>query len=437
MQTSDNMIEREQPQALEAERSVLGGILIDSEALSKVAGHLVSDDFYLESHRKIFAAMLELFFDSQTVDLVTLADLLRAKGQLEAVGGATYLATLSENTFTAASIKAHAELIKRDARKRLTIEILRDGLNTAFEPGGDPVMAAGEIASRLLGLQEGQTNGFLHIHDLVVDAMKQIEKAAETKTAIGRIPTGLNQFELCCGSVRRGQLVVVGGRTSTGKTSFGLTVARHAAAQGYGAAFVSAESPLNEVTLRLLSQVTQIENIKLQNGLLHGRDIERLSDSAGRLSDLPIWALGGVRNWDSIKGFVRGLKARQPGLSLVLLDYAQLLDARTDERRRDLEVSKISKESKSLAIELNMGVFLLSQLNRDLEKQERKPRLSDLKESGSLEQDADIVFLLSHDRDQEERVDLDVAKMRDGRANVVIPMRFNGNTVSFTDWVEG
>jgi replicative DNA helicase len=384
----------------------------------------------------IFAAMLELFFESQPTDLVTVSDLLKAKGQLGDVGGASYLASLRENTFTTASIKTHAELIKRDARKRVLIQIHRDALAAAFEPGGDPIMEAGETASRLLALQDGHTPGFLHVHDLVAGAMKQIEKAAETKSAIGKIPTGLNQFEHCCGSVRRGQLVVVGGRTSTGKTSFGLTVARHAAAQGCGAAFVSAESPLDEVTLRLLSQVTQIENIKLQNGILKDQELTLLVNRAGRLSDLPIWALGGVRNWDSIKGYVRGLKARQPALSLVLIDYAQLLDVRTDERRRDLEVSKISKESKSLAIELNLAVFLLSQLNRDLEKQERKPRLSDLKESGSLEQDADTVFLLSHDRDQQGRVDLDVAKMRDGRANVLIPMRFNGNTVSFSDWAD-
>jgi replicative DNA helicase len=215
-------------------------------------------------------------------------------------------------------------------------------------------------------------------------------------------------------------------------------VGRHIAANGHGVAFVSAESPLDEITLRLLSQMTQIENIKLQNGLLRDAEISRLSMGAERLSNLPLWVLDKIQNWELIKSFVRGHRARHPDLAAVIIDYAQLLDARTNERRRDLEVSKISKESKAMALELDIAVFLLSQLNRDLEKQnERKPVLSDLKESGSLEQDADIVFLLSHDKSEPGRVDLDVAKMRDGRAKVIIPLRFDGATVSFGDWIPG
>jgi replicative DNA helicase len=428
-----------QPQNLDAERAVLGGVLGDNEALGAVLGILQPADFYREAHRKIFSAMLDLNEQRKPIDLITLSDTLKAGDNLDAVGGSSYLAALQESTPTAANIRHHAGIVKRCADLRRQIEIFREGLELAATTNDDPAIVASAIASKLMSFQSTQTTGFVRIDELVRRGLKRIETAYENNTPILGIPTGLNVVEKQCGAIRKGHLVVVGGRTSTGKTSLALCIARNAATGGCPSAFISAESPLDEITVRLLSQVSGVENSRLQYGLLRDADIRRVVDSAARLSDLPLWFLGGVQKWELIKAVVRGLKARHPDLGLVAIDYAQLLQATATEKKRYLEVSKISAESKALALELDIAVFLLSQLSREPEKNhDRPPKLSDLRESGSLEQDCDICFLLYHDKNRQDEslVYLSVAKMRDGRTDV-IPMRFDKKTVTFTEWVEG
>lgn len=440
MQTDSNIdasLERPAPQDLTAERAVLGGILVDNESIGRVLGVLQPEDFYRESHRKIFRAMIDLYEEKKPLDLVILSDLLNARGNLEAVGGSAYIVSLLESTPTAANIQYHGELVKRGAYQRKQIEVLREGMERAYSSIDDPAVAAAETASRLLSLQNGHAKGFVHIAQLIPPNLKRIEQAVDSKTPIIGLPTGLTEFEARCGSIKRGHLVIVGGRTSTGKTSLGLCMARSSAVKGCPVAFVSAESPLDELTVRLLSQVTKIENVKLQRGILQDREIARLADGAGRLGELPMYLLGGVRTWELIKAYVRGLKARQRTLGMVVVDYAQLLSVNVAEKKRYLEVSKISSDSKALALELDLAVILLSQLSRDPEKQgNRRPMLSDLRESGSLEQDGDIVLLLYQDKKaQKDFVELICAKFRDGRVDT-IPMRFNTEIVSFTDWVE-
>jgi replicative DNA helicase len=224
-----------------------------------------------------------------------------------------------------------------------------------------------------------------------------------------------------------------------GKTSFATTIGKTAAERGYPLAFVSAESPPSKIVLRLLSQASGVENVRLHTGILRDADFGQLTDAAGRLAKLPMWFLGGLRSWERIKAWLRGIKLREPNLALVIIDYAQLLSAPVGEGKRYLEVSKISAESKGLALELNSAVLLLSQLSRDPEKQPNKrPKLSDLRESGSLEQDADQVFLIyrefyydkSKDRDIAE---LNIAKNRDGRTGV-IKVRFKEETLTFGNW---
>lgn len=422
------------PHNPDAESAVLGGILADNDGLGKVLGIIQAEDFYRESHRKIFAAYLDLNEQTKPIDLITLSDHLKSQDDLEAVGGATYLASLEHPT--AANIAFHAKIIRRSADQRRQIELGRELIQRAARAYEDPAVVASSIASKLLSFQSTQTSGFIRVDELVTRALKRIETAYESKTLLKGIPSGLNVFERECGAIRRGQLVVIGGRTSTGKTSLALCMARAAAGGGFPAAFVSAESPLDEITIRLLSQVSGVENTRLQYAALKDADLGRLANSAEHLFDLPIWLLGGVQKWELIKAVTRGLKAKIPELAIVFVDYAQLLDAKTEQRRRDLEVSKISAESKALAIELDMAVCLLSQLNRELEKQnEREPILSDLKESGSLEQDADVVLLLYRNKasDDDTRVFIKAAKVRDGRTDI-IPMRFDKRTVSFTDW---
>ncbi len=426
------------PQNLEAESAVLGGILDDHAALDVVLGILEPGDFYRESHRKIFRAMIDLHEQRKPVDLIMLNDALAAADNLEAVGGAAYIAGLHDSTPTAANIRYHAALVKRCADLRRQIEVFREALERAGNGLEDPAELAGVVASKLLSFRSAQSCGFISIQDIIVRGLKRIEAANENKSPLRGIPTGITSFEKQCGALRPGNLLVIGGRTSTGKTSLALGIARSAAASGFTSAFVSAESPLPEIAVRLLSQASGIENTKLSHGLLRDADFSRVMDSAARLADLPLFFLGGCQRWEIIKSFARGLKSRHSGLSLICLDYAQLLQAPTAEKKRYLEVSKISSESKALALELDVAVILLSQLSREQEKQaDRAPKLSDLRESGSLEQDADIVFLLHHPKsDDESLVNIHVAKNRDGRTDV-LPMRFDKRTVNFSDWIEG
>jgi replicative DNA helicase len=426
------------PQNLEAERSVLGGILRDNESIVQVQEILRAEDFYLESHRKMFQAMAELADRSAPIDLLILSDLLKAKGDIESIGGTASIAQLAEEIPTAVNIAHYARIVKRCSEQRSAISILQRGIEHARLSGADVSDVVATLTSQLLKLQGTTRQGF-HISELLPRCLKEIENAFHSKGRIVGVPTGLSEFELSYGGLSRGDLAVIGGRASMGKTSFATTIAKNAAEQGFTVAFVSAESPPSKIVLRLLSQASGIENVRLHTGILRDSDFGKLIAAAGRLADLPMWFLGGTRSWELIKTWLRGVKLRDPKLALVVIDYAQLLSAPVEEKKRYLEVSKISAESKGLALELNAATLLLSQLSRDIEKQsDKRPRLSDLRESGSLEQDADLVFLLfrewSYDKSKDRNdAELNLAKNRDGRTGV-INIRFDEETLTFSDY---
>ncbi len=429
------------PQNLEAESAVLGGILLENEALVRVLQTLTPEDFYRESHGKIFQAMIELWNRKEPIDLITLSDYLNGRGELGEIGGSSYLASLAGTIPTSANITYHARIVKETSGKRHMIEILRDGLEQAYSYHDTLSTITSGLLNNISPFQNGDRKGCVHISDVLKDSIKQIEQAFESKTPVG-IPTGLTELEKRYGGFRRGDLVVIGGRTSMGKTSLATTMAKNAAQKGYPVAFVSAESTPAEIVKRMLSEASGIENIRLQNGILRDGDFRSLVAGAGRLEKLPIWFLGGTRSWDAIKAYLRGIKMREPELGLIVIDYCQLLSAPVSEKKRYLEVTKISSESKGLAQELDVAVLLLSQLSREPERQsEKRPKLSDLRESGSLEQDADLVYLLywpfyyNKTVDHENLTELDVAKNRNGRTGVV-DLRFEKETVSFSDWVE-
>lgn len=429
------------PQNLDAEYSVIGGILVENSAIVQALEILRPEDFYLESHRKIFRAMVELSERNEPTDLITLSDLLKVRGELDSAGGAASLAALAEQVPTAANIAHYARIVKQYSQRRTLISMLSEGIEEAYSAIEDPVSAVvSDLTSSLLKLQNGHSQGF-HISELLPTCLKNVEKAYENKGRIIGVPTGLSEFETTYGGLSLGDLAVIGGRTSMGKTSFATTIGKNAAEDGYPVAFVSAESPPSKIVLRLLSQASAIENVRLQAGILRDAEFAKLINGAARLAKLPIWFLGGVRSWSTIKAWVRGIKLREPRLSLVIIDYAQLLSAPVDEKKRYLEVSKISAESKGLALELNAAVLLLSQLSRDPEKQQdKRPKLSDLRESGSLEQDADLVFLLYrewyYDKKKEKDIaELNVAKNRDGRTGI-IKIRFKEETLTFSDWID-
>ena len=427
------------PQNLDAESAVLGGILFENEALAQVLQIVTAEDFYREIHGKILGAMIELWNRKEPIDLITLSDFLKGRGELDAVGGASYLASLTDLVPTAVNIVYYARIVKETSGKRHLIRILRDGLEQACSSPDTLSTLTSDLLNKISPFQNGDRRGLVHISDVLKESIKQIESAYESKTPVG-IPTGLKELEERCGGFRRGDLVVIGGQTSMGKTSLATTISKNAAEKGYPVAFVSVESSPTEIAKRMLSQASEIENIRLQNGILRDGDFSSLVAEAGRLGELPIWFLGGTRSWDVVKAYLRGIKLREPELGLVVIDYCQLLSAPVPEKKRYLEVSKISSESKGLAQELDVAVFLLSQLSRDPARHaDKRPKLSDLRESGSLEQDADLVYLLYspfyYDKtvEHENLTELNVAKNRNGRTGVV-DVRFDKETVSFSDW---
>jgi len=394
---NDNL-SRVPPQNLEAESAVIGAVLVDSNCINDVIAILGPQEFYRESHAKIFRAMMELSERGDPIDLVTLNDLLKAKNELDAVGGASYVASCQDFTPTAVNVAYYARMVKKEFQSRELAKLFGQALERiSFD---DPLIITSEVVSQLLRINPAQSN-VVHIEKIMTECLKDLEQAYESKGRIVGIPTGLHEFENRYGGISREDLVLLGARTSQGKTSLAGTIAKNTAGLGYPVVFVSAESSPKKIAMRLLSHESQIENIRLQVGILADRDFGKITAAAGRLGNLPLWFIGGLRSWERIKAHLRALKLREPNLALVIIDYAQLLSAPVAEKKRYLEVSKISSEAKGLAVEFNAAVLLLSQLSRDVEKNPskpgaqstfRKPRLSDLRESGSLEQDADIVF---------------------------------------------
>jgi len=447
--TSSNLednLRRVPPQNLEAESSVLGGILLENEAINRVLEVLTPDDFYRESHRRIFLAMIDLYNRKEPIDLITLSDFLKVKGDLEVVGGSNYLASLASTIPTSANIQYHASIVREKAQRRWLISVLTQACGDLYEDTCEDSLAiTARLCTTLSSLQNGVPKGFVHVGDVVDKTVKQIEQAYERQDPVTGIPTGLADFDNRVGGIHRGTLTVIAGRPSMGKTAIGVTIAKNAAEKGYGVAFVSAESPAPRIVQRILAGASGIENRDLMRGKLTDEEFIELTRQATRVTNLPLWLLDSDRSWDRIKAKVRALKLKEPNLALVILDYVGLLSAQLHgERRleRYLEIGRISSEAKGLAIDLDLGILLLSQLNREVEgRTDKKPKLSDLRESGNLEQDGDLIGLLyreiyyNENARYKDLAELEIAKNRDGCTGI-IKLRFQEETVSFSDWLE-
>ena len=427
------MNSRVPPNSLEAEKAVLAAVLFDSESISRL-GELGTEDFYRQSHAKIWQAMLELSNRGEPIDLITLSDELKSAGVLESIGGAAYLASLNDDAFTAANVFHHAATIKKTSKARRILKASQDAVELIYEDG-DSESASVELINNLLAIRQERLKGdFYQVSKSITAALKTIEKAGAGEI-IG-ISIGIFKFDRKVGRLQPGWLVIVAGRTGNGKTILAVHIAVTAAKAGHGVAFVSAEMSAEELAQRMLSTATGVENRNLRRGMITDRDATKLAHAAGELSSLPLWFLDSDRSWTGIKSKIRSLKLREPNLAVVILDYVGLIKG-SNFRERYREVGEISAEAKSLAMELKVVLVLVSQLNREAD--DRPPRLSDLRESGNLEQDADLVGLLfqpsKFDSSQpQDLVYLNVAKNRHGAIGA-IELRFNEETVSFSDWI--
>jgi replicative DNA helicase len=425
----DDNLRRVPPHSLEAEESVLGGVLLDNNALDRALEFVVPDDFYREVHRKIMRAMVDLSQRSEPVDLITLAEALTARGELQDVGGASHLAELADKVPTAANVAYYARIVRQKAVLRGLIHTATEIATRGYESGADVDQFLDEAEHKIFEISERKVRpNFLRIRDIMVDSMKTIEQLYERKELVTGVPTGFIDLDRLTAGLQPSDLIVVAGRPSMGKTAFALNVAQYTAVLAKtGVAIFSLEMSKEQLVLRMLCSEARVDQSKVRAGFAAERDFPKLALAASRLADSPIYiddtpALSVLE----LRAKARRLKRdREAKLGLIIVDYLQLMRGHDDANNREQEISGISRSLKALAKELNVPVVALSQLNRQVEtRTEKRPVMADLRESGAIEQDADVIAFLYrpivYDKNAEERdAEVVVAKQRNGPTGIV------------------
>jgi len=440
MNTIDDTLRKVPPQSIEAEESVLGGVLLDNTALDRALEFVVADDFYREAHRKIMRAMIELNQRGEPVDLVTLVDALKARAELPDVGGAAYVAELAEKVPTAANVGYYARIVRQKSVLRSLIHTATEIATRGYESGADVDQFLDDAEHKIFEISERKVRPqFFRIRDIMVDSMKAIEQLYERKELVTGVATGFIDFDRMTAGLQPSDLIVVAGRPSMGKTAFALNVAQHAALTAkIGVGVFSLEMSKEQLVLRMLCSEARVDQSKVRAGFAAERDFPKLAMAAGRLSEAPIYiddtpALSVLE----LRAKARRLKReRESKLGLIIVDYLQLMRGHDGADNREQEISGISRSLKALAKELNVPVVALSQLNRQVEtRAEKKPVMADLRESGAIEQDADVIAFLYrpivYDKNAEERAaEVIVAKQRNGPIGNV-PLTFMSEYTRF------
>jgi replicative DNA helicase len=393
------------PQNVDAEQSLLGGILIDPEALNKVVDIVDADDFYREDHRVVFQIVLALYERNEPIDVVTVSSLARDKGLVEKMGGIANLSRLVDAMPTSANIAQYAKMVKEKALLRNIMRTATEIVEKGYEVDSNVDTFIDEAERMIFQIAEKKYRpSFFPMKDLVWESMKTIENLAERRDGITGVPTGFTDLDRMTGGLQPSDLIVVAGRPSMGKTSFCLNMAQYAALFGDGEGglpigIFSLEMSKEQLVMRLLSSEAEVEFFKIRSGGLRDEERTRLGRAAGKLYSAPLYiddtpALTVLE----LRARARRLK-KEHGLALLVVDYLQLMRGRaSNPDRREQEISEISRSLKALAKELNVPVIAISQLNRMVEQREdKRPRLADLRESGAIEQDADVIIFIYRD----------------------------------------
>jgi replicative DNA helicase len=402
------------PQNLEAEQSVLGAILIDNQAFYRVVDIVMPDDFYRPANGKIYAGMRELADKSKPIDVVTLTAILKEQGTFEEIGGASYLAEILERVPTAMNVEYHARLISDQAVKRRLVSVCGEISTRGFEPGETTEELLDYAEKSIFGLSSSRkTQNLSPVHDIVKSAFHELEKRFENQNEVTGVPTGYIDLDRMTQGFQRSDLIIVACRPSMGKTSFSLGVARHAAVHAKApVVFFSLEMSKEQIVTRLLSAEAKVDQSRLRSGRLTEQDWKKLTSAAGFLSDAPIY-IDDTASLTALemRGKARRLKAELGEVGIVIVDYLQIMGTpggRMESRER--AISDISRSLKALAKELNAPVVALSQLNRNIEvRQDKRPLMADLRESGAIEQDADLIIFIHRE---------DVENLQPGNASM-------------------
>lgn len=420
---SDTSLERIPPQSIEAEQAVLGSILVNPEAISRIIDSIKADNFYRKSHQIICAAIVDLFEKSEPIDIVTVSQFLKDQGKLDIIGGRQYLTDLAMSVATTANVEFYAKTVNEKALLRNLIKAGTEIVHTCYDEI-DADLAVDKAERLVFGISENRSmNQLVPIRDVVNESFARIEKRYEQRDALSGLSTGFYDLDEMTSGWQRSDLVIVAARPSMGKTAFTLNLAQHAAVEcNAPVALFSLEMSKEQLVQRLLCSEAKIDANKLRSGFLQTNDWTALANAMGRLGEAPLYIddSAAVTVLD-IRAKCRRLKAEMKDLGLIIIDYIQLMSGRKATDNRVQEVSEISRGLKQLARELNVPVIALSQLSRAVEaRQNKRPMLSDLRESGAIEQDADIVMFIYRDDyynpESEHRgeAEIIIAKQRNG-----------------------
>ena len=431
------MEERVPPQSIEAEQSVLGAMLIDKEAIAKVTEVLNADDFYREAHRVIFTAMLELYNKNEAVDLITVTDILRRDNKLEDIGGIASITSLANIVLTAANVKYHADIVAEKSVLRQLVKVSTEIAAMGYEANDEVGVLLDTAESRILEISNRKKKAdFTPISAVLMDSVQSIEKLLNNKGGLTGIPTGFNDLDKLTSGLHPSDFIILAARPSMGKTALALNIVQNVALRAHkrvggdprSVAFFSLEMSKEQLVNRMLCAEASIDSQRLRIGEMSDKDWDALWAACDTMSKAKIYIddTAGITVMD-MRSRARRLKAEH-GLDLIVVDYLQLMQGsgkRNTSGDRQQEVSEISRSLKALARELDVPVLALSQLSRGVEaRQVKRPMLSDLRESGSLEQDADIVaFLYREDyynpETENKHTELIIAKHRNGPVDTV------------------
>ncbi|MDJ0819343.1 MAG: replicative DNA helicase [Desulfobacterales bacterium] len=415
------------PQNIEAEEAIISAILIDNDALLDVIETLRPDDFYRTAHQKIYTAIADLFDKAEPVDLVTLANKLKEMGHLEAVGGASYLARLVDTVPLAVNARHYAKIVHDKASLRRMIEKANAIIKRCFEEKGDAEDVIDFAEASIFEISEKKARqSFFPLSKIILGNIETLEEKQGNRSLVTGVPTGFTQLDNMTSGLQKSDLIILAARPSMGKTALALNIARNAAVDAnIPVAVFSLEMSKEQLSLRMLCSEARIDSSRLRGGFFSMDDWHRITDAAGILSEAPIY----IDDSPSLSAMEIRAKARRlkmdKNIGLIIIDYLQLMQGRVGAERRDLEISEISRGLKALAKELDLPVMALSQLNRMLEQRtDKRPRLSDLRESGALEQDADLVAFIYRDEVYNKEED----NPNRGTAEILLSKQRNGPT---------
>ena len=434
------------PNSVEAEQSLLGGLMQDNAAWDKVADIVVADDFYRKDHRLIFAAIAELAEDGHPCDVVTVSEHLGNRNEIEDCGGLEYLATLANETPGAANARAYATILRERSTLRSLINAGNEISGSAYTTEGRTATELVDEAERLVFeiAEKGSRGrvGFQSLKQILPAAVDRIDILHQSGGDITGIPSGFGEFDKLTAGLQPGDLVVVAGRPSMGKTTFAVNIAENAAIGArVPTAIFSMEMPSEQLAFRMISSLGRVDQSHLRTGKFPDEDWSRINTAVQLMSDAPIFIddTPGLSPTE-IRARARRLK-RESDLGLIVVDYLQLMQVHGNTENRATEISEISRSLKALAKELRLPIIALSQLNRSVEqRQDKRPVMSDLRESGAIEQDADLIIFIYReevykpDTTRKGIADISIAKQRNGPIGD-FPLTFVGRFTKFENWV--